>query len=520
MRFFKFILSVVIYDCRRPYTFLCEVITLIVLLLRMVFAEYFSCSKTKSLSVCVGRHWPALLITGPKKKQRSAKEQKLVDDHVMNVNVSAALEKMKQDGVRCSASQMPAAPHYCRCGHRGPLCAACTEGLVKQQNGICCNPVPAKGFSILKPFMGYALMTAWLLRTACEVDQSASPGIMIFFVQTLQLVGKDLGWAQGLPYVQELIDFLIDLANFEFENHGNTHAVGIPDCDFAYTAISSFYKTTIWQPLYMMFCTGVVFLVWNSVGKLLWNTVQRCRQRCCRRPGAAIADSDDNRTEETPDREAAGWKHVLSSVELSRAYLLLFVFMYMPIVKACLGMLIPREFSGAQYLNADMSVLFWGDQHVMAFLVAIMYMVVCLIGAPSFFVHVGMQNEFQMTVQLKDVDDNIKSDKEFKHMVYIVLYGKYLTGHGRSKHAASGAANMRASGQRRRQHATLNDKYPDSKYGYYYWECLRKVSLPRSLEPSEDWLFVPCCVFRAFVSLANAPSQRERGPPSNKPNAD
>ena len=67
----------------------------------------------------------------------------------------------------------------------------------------------------------YPAIAALLLKGAADVKGEGAIGsvsIFFFFVQSLQIVGKEMDYLQGIPHAKEIVAFFVDLARLEYHD--------------------------------------------------------------------------------------------------------------------------------------------------------------------------------------------------------------------------------------------------------------------------------------------------------------
>lgn len=85
-----------------------------------------------------------------------------------------------------------------------------------------------------------------------------SVGIFFFFIQTLQIVGHELSYLNGLPYAKELVSLFIELSKLEYDDTKNDPCT-IPACPpylATFTMQWRFVAIGLLQPL------AITTLVW------------------------------------------------------------------------------------------------------------------------------------------------------------------------------------------------------------------------------------------------------------------
>ena len=150
-------------------------------------------------------------------------------------------------------------------GHRGHLCSECEDGLVRLYSGRCCNPdkpfstVRLVSYIVLYPAMGLVVLHgAGSVRTR---ESAGNVAIVTFFIQTLQLVGHELQFLQGVPFAREVVSALVSVANMEY-TETDDNPCEVPACPMPLTLQMNFILRIALQPL-MGLIVLFFMVIWN-----------------------------------------------------------------------------------------------------------------------------------------------------------------------------------------------------------------------------------------------------------------
>jgi len=96
----------------------------------------------------------------------------------------------------------------------------CTSGFTKQVNGHCCEEIESHDWAELAEIPVYLIGCVYILYSHASVK--ASGGInsqsLVFFLQMMQLIGKENDWRFGIPFVEESVDFMGEVLSFNFHS--------------------------------------------------------------------------------------------------------------------------------------------------------------------------------------------------------------------------------------------------------------------------------------------------------------
>jgi hypothetical protein len=116
----------------------------------------------------------------------------------------------------------------------------------------------------LFPAMGLVVLQgAGSVRTR---ESAGNVAIVTFFIQTLQLVGHELQFLQGVPFAKEIINALVSVANMEY-TETDKNPCEVPACPMPFTLQTSFILKIALQPLMMGLIVLFFMMVWNSKSK-------------------------------------------------------------------------------------------------------------------------------------------------------------------------------------------------------------------------------------------------------------
>eukprot|EP01052_Picozoa_sp_SAG31_P005878 SAG31_NODE_265_length_18823_cov_5.968863_12_plen_2593_part_00 len=288
------------------------------------------------------------------------------------------------ESLQCS----PANQQCCREHHKpgSILCAECEEGFSKLSSGLCvqCEGSPSKTVveflktiqysSLLQSMAVYLAMCIYLTIKSKKQKQDAKITILLFYMQTMQLVSKDSEYF-GISRLANKGAAWFGLVSLDMEST-------LDRCVADLNVFRRFIFKVAFGPFWMWLCLMVLKKLWNSAltnkdgvaGRLLrlgLKVVQKIG-------GSNVARAFSrklSRHDIEPDYD--GWEDLkIRPFEVSRTRNLLLIFVFSPVTMECLSMIICRRINNDSYLKSDLSERCYEGQHTYFHVFA-----VCLVAA-------------------------------------------------------------------------------------------------------------------------------------------